>query len=163
MKTLILGLGNPLLGDDGVGWRVAEEVARKLNPQSEIHNPQSIEVDTSAGGGLSLMERLVGYDEVILIDAIDLKYGPIGSVYHFDLEDLPNPFAGHVASSHETNLQMALHLGKSLGADLPDRVKVIAIESPHVYEFSEELTADVARAVPIAIDLVLEQIKVQEA
>lgn len=158
MKTLVLGLGNPLLGDDGVGWHVAEEVERELNQRSAISNQQSIEVDCSSGGGLPLMERLIGYDEAILIDAIDLKRGPIGSVYRFDLDELPNQFAGHIASTHETNLQTALQMGRSLGAALPNRVTVIAIESPHVYEFSEILTAPVADALPRAIDMVLQEL-----
>lgn len=163
-KFLILGLGNPLLGDDGVGWRVAEEVEHVLNQRSEIKDQRSIEVDYSAGGGLPLMERLIGYTDAILIDAIDLQRGPIGSVYQFDLNDLPNQFAGHIASTHETNLQTALQVGRALGAVLPDRVKVIAIESPHVYEFSEALTAPVARALPWAIDLVFQNIELpQEA
>jgi hydrogenase maturation protease len=163
MKILILGLGNPLLGDDGVGWRVAEEVEHRLPKSSEI-SEISMEVDFSSGGGLPLMERLAGYDEAILIDAIDLKRGPIGSVYQFDLDDLPNQFAGHIASTHETNLQTALRLGRSLGAALPDRVTVIAIESPHVYEFSEELSSIVAASIPQAIDQVLQQLSVpQEA
>ena len=161
-KVLILGLGNPLLGDDGVGWRVAEEVERELNQRSEISNQQLIEVDYSAGGGLPLMERLIGYTDAILIDAIDLKRGPIGSVYQFDLDELPNQFAGHIASTHETNLQTALNMGRSLGAALPDRVTVIAIESPHVYEFSEELTSPVAQAVPQAIDLVWQQLRLPQ-
>ena len=157
MKTLILGLGNPLLGDDGAGWRVADEIARRL-PKSQETSEVSLEVDYSAGGGLSLMERLIGYDAAILIDAIDLKRGPIGSVYQFDLDELPNQFAGHIASSHETNLQTALQVGRACGAALPGRVSVIAIESPHVYEFSEELTSPVAAAVPRALDLVSQQL-----
>jgi hydrogenase maturation protease len=104
------------------------------------------------------MERLIGYDEAILIDAIDLKRGPIGAVYQFDLDELPNQFAGHVASAHETNLQTALQVGRTLGAALPDRVTVIAIESPHVYNFSEELSSPIEAALPQAIDLVLQQL-----
>ncbi len=157
MKTLVIGLGNPLLGDDGVGWRVAEEVERRL-PKSLQISGFSIEVDYSAGGGLSLMERLVGYDEAILIDAIDIGRGPIGSVYCYALDELPNQIAGHTSSAHETNLQTALQMGRALGAALPDRVSVIAIESPHVYDFTEELSPPVAAALPPAIDMVLQQL-----
>ena len=49
MKTLVIGLGNPILGDDGVGWRVVEEIARKTADRNDI------EVDTVSLGGLSLM------------------------------------------------------------------------------------------------------------
>ena len=54
MNTLVIGLGNPILGDDGVGWVVAEGIARLTEDRPEI------EVDTVALGGLSLMERLTG-------------------------------------------------------------------------------------------------------
>ncbi|MBI5828855.1 MAG: hypothetical protein HZB20_04795 [Chloroflexi bacterium] len=64
MKTLILGLGNPILGDDALGLRVAALVRQRLPPGS------AIEVDEEYWGGLRLMERLVGYDKAILIDAI---------------------------------------------------------------------------------------------
>ena len=71
MKTLVIGLGNPILGDDGVGWRVAERV------QQQIRDP-SIEVDFHAGGGLSLMERLGGHGGAVLIDGINLGVGGAG-------------------------------------------------------------------------------------
>ena len=151
MKTLVIGLGNPILGDDGVGWRVAERV------QQQIRDP-SIEVDFHAGGGLSLMERLVGYDAAVFIDAINLGLGATGSVYRFALDEVPNPNAGHLASSHETSLQTALEVGRTMGAALPGRVTVVAIESPNVYDFSEELTPPVAAAVPRAVQMVMEEL-----
>jgi len=67
--TLVVGLGNPILGDDGIGWRVADAV-RAIKPD--------IEVDCLALGGLSLMERLVGYGRVIIIDSIQTRDGRIG-------------------------------------------------------------------------------------
>jgi hydrogenase maturation protease len=148
MKILVIGLGNPILGDDGVGWRVAERV------QQQVRDPV-IEVDFHAGGGLSLMERLIGYDAAILIDAINLGMGATGSVYQFALDEVPNPNAGHLASSHETNLQTALEVGRSMGAVVPSQIAVVAIESPNVYDFSEELTSPVAAAVPRAASLVI--------
>ena len=148
MKTLVLGLGNPLLGDDGVGWRVAEAV-------EEHARPPAVDVDCQAGGGLSLMERLVGYDRAIVVDAAHLGRGPAGSVYTFPLEDLANPFSGHLGSAHETSLLTALEVGRALGAALPDQVMVVAIESPNVYDFCETLTAPVAAAVPRAAAAVL--------
>ena len=160
MKTLVLGLGNPLLGDDGVGWRVAEEVAKIVNdaPASSLGGGPT-EVDFHAGGGLSLMERLVGYDRVIIIDAMNLGQSPPGSVTCFGLEDLGDPFAGHLASTHETNLKTALELGRSLDVPLPSDLYIIAIESPHVYDITETLTPLVTEAVPLAVQKVLERLK----
>ncbi len=148
MKTLVLGLGNPILGDDGVGWRVADAVAQHANTGA-------VEVDCHAGGGLSLMERLVGFDRAILIDAANLCQGPTGSVYAFPLTDLANPFAGHLGSAHETSLATALEVGRALGTPLPAQVTVVAVESPNVYQFSDSLTEAVAAAVDRASALVL--------
>ena len=147
-KTLVVGLGNPLLGDDGVGWHVAEFLRqqRSLSP--------GVEIDTLALGGIGLMERLIGYQRAIIIDALKTDHFPTGSVHNFRLDELVNPFAGHLGSAHETNLQTALELGRSLGAVLPDEVNVIAIESPYVYDFSDQLSPPVAAAVEIAAQLV---------
>ncbi len=149
-STLVIGLGNPLLGDDGVGWRVAEACAARLA------GVPGVEVDCHAGGGLSLMERMVGFNRAIVIDAVNLGRAPAGTVSCFRLEELPESGAGHLASAHETTLAHALQVGKMLGAQLPNDVIIVAIESPSVYEFSENLTLPVADAVPLAVRKVLD-------
>lgn len=150
MKTLIIGLGNPILGDDGVGWKVAEELSLVVGRQS------SVEVDTAALGGLSLMERLLGYDRVVLVDSMETGYSPVGSVRTFPLASLPDPMAGHSASAHDTSLITALKTAESIGAHIPKRVDVVAVEAQNVYDFSEELSPPVADAVPKAVEAVLD-------
>jgi hydrogenase maturation protease len=187
-KTLVIGLGNPLLGDDGVGWHVAEGVRQALMGASRPtegegrrtdeplpspyrggegegsvpHPPSFVEVDCHVGGGLSLMERLVGYDRAIVIDAVNLGQGPVGHVTCFPLEALPHPSVGHLTSAHETNLWTALQVGRTMGAHLPAQVMVVAVESPYVYEFSDKLTPPVAAAVPQAVQKVLELLGQEE-
>ncbi len=162
MKTLIVGLGNPILGDDGVGWRVAERVQQHLQlPNTDL--PASVEgsqrleidVDCVSLGGLSLMEHLIDYERAILIDSIGTGQKPIGAVYHFRLDDLYDPTSGHTTAAHDVSLMSAIQIGRSMGAALPDRIDVVAIESPYVYDFSEELTPPVAAAVPQAVELVM--------
>lgn len=153
MKTLVIGLGNPILGDDGVGWKIADVVASTVGPQS------SIEVDTAALGGLSLMERMLGYDRVVLVDSMETGQGPVGSVRRFPLASLPNPMAGHSASAHDTSLITALKTAESLGVEVPKRVDVVAVEAQNVYDFSEELSPPVAAAVPDAVQAVLDLIQ----
>jgi hydrogenase maturation protease len=150
MKTLVIGLGNPILGDDGVGWKIADEVAVAVGQKS------SVEVDTAALGGLSLMERLLGYDRVVLVDSMETGQSPVGSVRRFPLAALPNPMAGHSASTHDTSLIIALKTAESIGADIPKRVDVVAVEAQNVYDFSEELSPPVAAAVPGAVQAVLD-------
>ena len=159
MKTLIIGLGNPILGDDGVGWVVAEQVRSALsNSQSKIPNPQSIEVDCASLGGLSLMERLTDAEHVILVDAIFTGVQPVGTVSRFLLDDLPNLSAGHSASAHDTSLRNALQVGRDMQVPLPEdeNVTVITIEAENVYDFSQQLSPAVAAAVPLALKEVLD-------
>jgi hydrogenase maturation protease len=161
MKTLIIGLGNPILGDDGVGWVVAEKVQAALsNPQSAIPDPQSVEVDCASLGGLSLMERLTGSERVILVDAIFTGKQQVGTVSRFLLEELPDLSAGHSASPHDTSLRNALQVGRDMHVPLPEdeNVLIITIEAEAVYDFSQELSPAVAAAVPVAMQKVLDLI-----
>jgi len=168
-RWLVVGLGNPILGDDGVGWRVAEEVQRRIADSewqivssepviSHAKRPSAIEVDCVSLGGLSLMERLVGYERAILIDAISTGQWPVGSVNRFPLDALPDSAAGHSASAHDASLQTALKLGRAMGAPLPPigEIVVIAVEARSVYDFGEDLTPPVAAAVPRMVEMVIE-------
>jgi hydrogenase maturation protease len=153
MKTFVIGLGNPILGDDGVGWKVAEEVMR-LCPTTPLHSP--VQVECLALGGLSLMEHLIGADRAIIIDAVTLEGFEEGQVVVFSLEDLPDRSAGHITAAHDTSLPTALEVGRSMGAHLPQEVIVVGIQAYNLFEFSEELSPPIARAVPEAAQAVIQ-------
>lgn len=87
MKTIIIGLGNPILGDDSVGWRVAELVRQFIERSGSPH--PDLEVDCLALGGISLMERMVGYDRAIIIDALTTQQKPVGVFSIFLLKTCP--------------------------------------------------------------------------
>ena len=156
MKTIVVGLGNPILGDDGVGWRVAEEVQRQLMSPSVSPSPPAplpegegshVEVERLSLGGISLMEHLIGYDCAILVDAFATD-APIGSISVLKLSELPNYSAFHIASAHDTSLQNALELGRAMGAHLPEDVMIVGVATECIHDFSEDLSPPVARAVP---------------
>lgn len=151
-SILVVGLGNPLLGDDGVGWCAAEAVREALTGTAL---ESVVEVDCLALGGLSLMERLIGYDQAILIDAISTGQQPAGSVICCSLAALPDRAAGHLSAAHDTSLQTALRVGRLLGAALPEAITVVAVEAAITYDFSETLSQAVAAAVSHAARRVL--------
>ena len=154
---LVVGLGNPILGDDGVGWRVAEAVLTRLASGAPALPPAAVEVDCLSLGGLSLMERLIGYRQVILIDSITTHRHPPGALLCFPLESLPDLSGGHTMSSaHDSSLQTALEMGRRLGAALPERVEVVAIEAEFVYDFSEELSPPIQAAAAAAEQAVID-------
>jgi hydrogenase maturation protease len=102
------------------------------------------------------MERVLGYERVVLVDSMETGGSPVGSVRTFPLASLPDPMSGHSASAHDTSLITALKTAESLGADIPKRVDVVAVEARNVYDFSEELSPPVAAAVPEAVRAVLD-------
>lgn len=144
---LLIGLGNPILGDDGVGWRVVEEVQKQLTPDTEVA------VDYLSLGGISLMEHLIGYKRVILVDAF-ISEENIGSVFVYKLDEIPNYSAFHVSSAHDMTLQSAIELGKWMGAVLPDEIIVVGIATRRIIDFGEELSEPVALAIPQATEIV---------
>jgi hydrogenase maturation protease len=148
MKTLIAGLGNPILGDDGVGWKVVDEL-QKLLPEDAPFDLLRLSV-----GGISLMEHLIGYDHAVLIDAFAAGE-ETGSILVLKLDELQNYSAYHIASVHDTSLQNAIELGRVMGAPLPDDVTIVGISTRSVFEFSEDLSPAAAASVPYAARIVL--------
>lgn len=151
-STIVIGLGNPILGDDGVGWRIAERIQELIADQPTYSH---VVVECLSLGGLSLMEHLVGYDCAILIDAISLRRAGPGTLYIFELNELPDLSAGHLTAAHDTSLQTALDVGRAMGAPLPTEIQVIGVESVRLFDFSEELTPPVAAAVPEAVNIII--------
>ncbi len=150
-RTIVIGLGNPLLGDDGVGWRVADEVEGRLDAARKAGREiRHVEIERLGVGGLRLMECLTGYQAAILVDAAEFPDRPAGEVRCCSFEDLADNAAGHLDSAHDASLRTALALGRRLGADLPARIDTVTIQAQRTDEFSEELSAAVLAAVPTA-------------
>jgi len=147
--VLVVGLGNPILSDDGVGWCIADTVRDALADHS-----MTADVEAVGLGGLSLAEMLVGYRRAIIVDAIMTQGGVPGTVYHLKLADLPGTL--NLASAHDTNLTTALHALRRFGADVPsdDDIDIVAVEAQDVWTFAETCTASVEAAVPSAVSLV---------
>lgn len=143
-KTVVIGLGNPILRDDGVGFHVAEALRGRLDERR-------VEMVQACVGGFRLLETLAGRHRAVLVDAVRLGGKP-GQVYRLSAED----FRGNIraASPHEAGLPEALALGRRLGMEMPE-VAVVGIEPAEVEEFGEELTPAVAAAIPEAVALVL--------
>ena len=157
MKTIVIGLGNPILGDDGVGWKVAEEVREQLTSSPTLFTDSDsnpVDVEFLSLGGISLMEYLISYERAIVIDAVESEQ-EIGSVVVSKLSEMPDYSTLHTTSAHDTSLQNALKLGKAMGAKLPEDVTVVGIVTNYGFEFGEELSPPVARAVSQATQIVI--------
>jgi len=149
MKILVLGIGNPILSDDGVGIKVAQEVGTKLN------DPQVTVSETSAAG-LSLLDSIIDYDKVIIIDAIQTEEGKAGQIYRMGSEDFS--LTKRLSSPHQINLVTALELGKMLNLAMPQEISILAVEARDITTFSEECTPEVEQVIPEVVRMVLEEL-----
>jgi hydrogenase maturation protease len=153
---LVVGLGNPILGDDGVGWRVAQALAHRLATDEPTRRSiEPVEVDELAVGGLRLMERMVGYEHVVLADA-SLDGAQPGTVWTRPIAEVDGRSAGHLDNAHDATLAAALAAGRRLGARLPAAVTVVGVSVPASNQFGTELTSPVAAAVERAVDAIVE-------
>lgn len=150
MKTLVLGLGNEILCDDGVGIYVARELKKALADRKDIS------VAEAGLAGLGLLDLLAGYQKAIVIDAIQTRDGETGQVYRLKSNDLAA--TRHTASTHNVNLASALELGRQLGLSLPSEIIIFGIEVADVTTFNEQCTPQVKKAIPKCVDMVLQEI-----
>lgn len=149
MPTRIIGLGNPILQDDGVGVYAARALRRYLPPGAPV------DVIELAVGGLGLMEAMIGCERVIIIDALWSPNGNVGEVVVFDAGDLPGTM--NAANAHNADLPTALKAGRALGAPLPadDAIHIVGVRARHVLDFGERPTPPVLAALPEAVGAVL--------
>jgi len=139
-KPLILGVGNLLLSDDGVGVHVIKQL-RKEDVNADL-------VDVGMGG-FDILDRILGYRKVIIIDAIITGREP-GTIHRLKPKDLSNfPALSH---THSIDLPTSLKLGQQLmGDEMPDEITIYAIEAEDITTFNEECTPKVKAAIPKAI------------
>jgi hydrogenase maturation protease len=149
-KTLILGIGNDILTDDGIGSRLVSDLIN-LICDPDIH------YDTACCGGLEIVEYIKDYERVVFIDAIRTQAGRPGDVYYF----IPSDFreTSHLSSLHDVSFLTALKLGHTLNLGLTGDLHIIAIEIIEDMEFSEELTCQLKKRYPEILEEVLAIVK----
>lgn len=149
MKTIVLGLGNPVRADDSVGLCVAHALTKRLNSPG-------ITVTEASVSGLDILDLLVGYEHAIIIDAIQTKHGQPGQIYRLEW----GTFAAtrHSANPHSVDFATVLGLGKRLGLALPGELVIFGIEVDEVNSFSEECTPKVAAAIPVCVEMILQEL-----
>lgn len=147
--VLVIGMGNPLRGDDSVGVLVARRLAARV--------PPGVEVRTHGGGGLALLDAWRGVSAAVVVDAVS-SGAPPGSVSRFDVRARPLPEQpGGTRSTHDLGLGDSLELARAMHC-LPDRLVVIGIEGGD-FSLGSGLSGPVEEAVERAVDAVLREIE----
>ena len=150
MKTIIMGIGNSLLGDDGVGVHIARRLSRLIKDEN-------VDIVDANMGGLNLLDFILGYDKLIIIDAIMTNQKQVGEIYRLGEEKIGQ--ADAVTSPHHFNLPATIKIGRRLFPnEMPKEVIVYAVGTQNVAQITEDTTYKVKKAIPRVIYLVLEEI-----
>ncbi len=150
MKTIVLGVGNQILGDDGVGVHVANELKKHVN------NP-NVTIDEAITGGMNLLDLILGFDKAVIIDAVKTKNGENGEVKRIPINDFSTM---HSCNPHDVSLIEAIEMAKKMGEKrIPQEIVVIGIMMKELpCEFGEKLSKEIAKAVPKAFEMALNEI-----
>ncbi len=138
MKTIVLGLGNTILGDDGVGIYTARVLRGDLEEHADI-----LEAELA---GLDLVEMLEGYERAFIVDAIELEGETPGSVFRLAPDDLR--ITPRLASFHDIDIVTAIELGKRLGLEMPSEVVIYAVQVEDALTLQEGCTPGVEAVIP---------------
>jgi len=138
-KTAIVGLGNPSHGDDGVGPVVARHVCDLLRGKVNV------DLLEHAASAFGLVERLVGYQRAVIVDALTDVQAEVGTVNQVEIQE---PSSCSFLSFHTAGFHDILTLARMVGLEVPSTVVMygIAIKEPET--FSENLSAELTAKLP---------------
>jgi hydrogenase maturation protease len=131
MKTLILGMGNTLLSDDGIG------IIAKRYLETRLGNGFDLDFIETSWGGFRIIDLLSGYDYAIIVDSIKTNSKPLGYIHQLRPTDLLPTL--RLTSYHDINFITALKLADELHAKMPSVIDIFAIEIEDNITICEEL------------------------
>ncbi len=150
-KTIVIGVGNLLLKDEGVGVHAVRELQKEKNLPG-------VEVVDGGVAGIGLIDLFQGAEKLILVDAAEMALPP-GSVVRFTPEEIRSraDVERPRFSSHEVGVLEVLEVARALG-QCPPEVVVIGIQ-PKEISWGTELSPEVEASLPRVVSLVLEEIR----
>jgi len=140
-KVLVLGLGNDLLADDAVGLHVARAAAASLAGEPGVVVRETMEM------GLALLDEIVGFDALVIVDSIQTARAPAGHIHEFDLDALSSR---RMSAPHFLGVAETLALGSRLGLAMPRRVRIVAVEVADPFTLAVRMTPQVEQSVDAA-------------
>ncbi len=158
MRTRVIGLGNTILTDDGVGICAARELRSRLIETGRAALADVVETEVA---GFALIELMAGWDRVILIDSVLFDGVEPGTVLRIRPDDLHTSL--RLRSVHEIDLPTGLELGRRLGLDMPREILIFCIQAQNASTLGESLTPNVKVGMSEAVDLVLRKLEADSA
>ncbi len=149
-QILMLGIGNDILKDDGIGPWICNQL------RNEMQHPQ-IHFENLNVGGLEVLEYIKDYQYVYIFDAIKTPEGKIGDVFLLNRTVFRETC--HLSNLHDVGFLTALDLGEELEMTLPDEIRIAAIEIREDLEFGTEFTPELQIKTHEIMEIIHEDIK----
>jgi hydrogenase maturation protease len=147
-KIVVIGIGNLLLMDEGIGVHTINEL--------ETHDlPKSIEIYDGGTGGFKLIDLMHGAARVIFIDAVETGKAP-GSVTIFRAEDVHSIYNKKKYSLHDTDLMEIIKMAEMLGN--PPMIEIVGIQ-PKTINYGTTLSKELAGSMSNIVNSVLKRIE----
>ncbi len=152
MKIKVLGCGNILSSDEGVGIHIIKRLR-------ELKLPKNVEIIDAALGGIAILDLIKDAKKVIIADAVTTVDGEVGEVYRFEDKELLDRDTSTI-SFHNLNLVDIIKVGEIIQPEaMPDEIVVFGVEVESDGAFGMELSPRVRASVPIVVEMILAEIK----
>lgn len=139
----VLCLGNILLGDDGLGCVVADQLQQFAS--------EDVDICCTPESGLHLLDCLLGVRRLVVVDTVQTGNAPPGTIYKFHDSELPMVPGG---SPHYVGLCESLALARNLGLPVADEAIILAVEIVDCLTLGEEMSSTVRSAIPAVVEMI---------
>ncbi|OFW60673.1 MAG: hypothetical protein A2133_05910 [Actinobacteria bacterium RBG_16_64_13] len=143
MRTLVLGMGNPILCDDAVGIRLARDLRARFEQASRPATGPAVDfIEDCSVGGLNLLDLVIGYDRLVVFDSIRTPGETPGNWHAMTGATFRETM--NLGCVHDANFTTALELGRQMSARVPrpEDVHIFAVEIVDNTNFSESMTPE---------------------
>ena len=145
MRVIVVGIGNPIMGDDSVGIRVVEELKKEVEVDTAILTTTTFEV----------LDKILGYDKAIIVDGIKSGNEP-GTIYELTVDDVFYTYS--FTNTHNLSLATTLKLGYLIFPEkMPKSIKLIAIEVENT-DFGRDCSPKVKDAIPKVVEMIKKEL-----
>lgn len=139
-NTLILGIGNPILTDDSAGLKVVEYIKENIVTDDVIDFFQVSE------SGISILDIISGYKNLILVDVIKTDKDEEGTLRKWDISDFSESI--NLSSPHRLNFPSVIELAQKTDTPIPDNIEIYTIEVKDIYTISEKCSEEIIKKIP---------------
>jgi len=145
MKVIVVGIGNPIMGDDSVGIRVVEELKKEVEVDTAILTTTTFEV----------LDKIMGYDKAIIVDGIKSGNEP-GTIYELTVDDVFYTYS--FTNTHNLSLATTLKIGYLIFPEkMPKYIKLIAVEVENI-DFGKDCSPKVKNAIPKVVEMIKKEL-----